>query len=82
MDIGSIGNLASVAAIRASAADPELAAVARIENTARARGYSSSRKQAVGRQDSAAIEVPEEVPAEPESQENADGTGSQVSFFA
>jgi hypothetical protein len=82
MDIGSIGNLASVAAIRASAADPELAAVARIESAARARGYSSSRKQVVGRQDSDAVEAAEEAPAEPESQENAEGTGGQISFFA
>jgi hypothetical protein len=80
MDIG-FPNLGAVTA-QSRVADAELAAVSRIENTARARGYSANRKPAAGRQDTDLLKLTGEGEPEEIVADEPDGKGGNVNYFA
>ena len=84
MELGPIGGFRPVAASEPKVTDIELPAVSQIDNSSRPGKYSSSRRQAPGRQDGDdsqfAEAAPEEVPADPAASD-ADPE-SNISFFA
>jgi hypothetical protein len=79
MDIGSLGAIQPLTGIESGPAAAEVAAVARVENPARARrDYSAAPKRVSARQDEASSETPEESAEDPRE----DRPGRNINLFA
>lgn len=81
MDIAPIGGYDPIAEIQRSSADLELAAVARVENSARTGRDTSKRRHSPARQDSDVAD------SEPETEDSTgsqleDASGSKINLFA